>query len=200
MNSTKIHILEIKNQNQIPAVARSTSTSRTLALPPTTPSPLRLLLAANTKTRGLIACSTGVGIATLANKFPEVCAAACLSPSDALDAQLQRPPVSGMSTEPESAIEIVDTWLNAPFKVPSPASKSKPWPEIGADSDLKESSCSICCLVKNRNLNPIDIISGHSMKILSSLSSGMGNGICYLMKISRLRTRLLIKKLENGGK
>ncbi|PRQ19492.1 putative sugar-phosphate isomerase, RpiB/LacA/LacB family [Rosa chinensis] len=186
MNSTKIQIPEIKNQNQIPAVARSTSTSRTSALPPTTSLPLRLLLIANTKTRGLIACSTGVGVTTLANKFLKVFAATCLSLSGALNAQLQCPPVSCMSTAPESTIEIVDTWLNTPFKVPCPALKLKPWPEIGADSNLKESSCSICCLVKNQNLNTIDIISGHSMKILSSLSSGMGNGICYLMKISRL--------------
>ncbi|XP_062009167.1 DNA damage-repair/toleration protein DRT102-like [Rosa rugosa] len=194
MNSTKIYIPEIKNQNQIPAVARSTSTSRTSALPPTTPSPPRLLLAADPN------CSTGVGVVTFANKFPGVFAATCLSLSDALNAQLQRPPVSGMSTVSQSAIEIVDTWLNTPLKAPCPTSRSKPWPEIGADSDLKECSCSICYLVKNRNLNPIDIISGRSMKILSSLSSGMGNGICSLMKISRLRTRLLIKKLENGGK
>ncbi|XP_062003024.1 DNA damage-repair/toleration protein DRT102 [Rosa rugosa] len=141
--------------------------------------------AADTETRGLIACGTGVGVAIFANKFPGVFAATCLSPSDALNARSINNSnvlaVSGNSTAPESAIEILDTWLNTPFKAPCPASESKPWPEeissflensmndmpqIGADSDLKESSCSICCLVKNRNLNPIDIIPGGSMKIL----------------------------------
>ncbi|KAK9919593.1 hypothetical protein M0R45_028181 [Rubus argutus] len=69
-----------------------------------------------------------------------------------------------------------------PFKAPCPASESKPWPEEiesfldnsikempkigGAASASEVSSCSICCLVKNRELNPIDIIPGGSMKIV----------------------------------
>lgn len=34
-----------------------------------------------------------------------------------------------MSTSPDSAIAILDTWLSTPFKSPCPASEFKPWPE-----------------------------------------------------------------------
>uniref|UniRef100_UPI0038B2F197 RpiB/LacA/LacB family sugar-phosphate isomerase n=1 Tax=Staphylococcus aureus TaxID=1280 RepID=UPI0038B2F197 len=37
--------------------------------------------------------------------------------------------VSGMSTSPEYGVQIVDAWLNTPFKAPCPASDFKPWPE-----------------------------------------------------------------------
>lgn len=144
---------------------------------------------ADIETRGLVACGTGVGVAIFANKFPGVFAATCLSPSDAVNARSINNSnvlaVSGMSTAPESAIEILDSWLKTPFKAPCPASESKPWPEeiesfldnsikempkIGAASASasasEESYCSICCLVKNRELNPIDIIPGGSMKIV----------------------------------
>ncbi|KAM2243871.1 hypothetical protein EV1_010613 [Malus domestica] len=138
--------------------------------------------------RGLVACGTGVGVSIFANKFPGVFAATCLTPSDAQNARSINNSnvlaVSGMSTSPDSAIEILDTWLNTPFKSPCPASDSKPWPaeiesfldnsiqempKIGGANkivDSEEASCAICCLVKNRELNPIDIIPGGSMKIL----------------------------------
>ncbi|KAE8729698.1 DRT102 protein [Hibiscus syriacus] len=82
--------------------------------------------------------------------------------------------LSGMATP-------VDTWLNTRFKSPCPASKSEPLPEdiakffdesmnempkIGASEKTEAETCAICCLVKNRELNPIDIIPGGSMKIL----------------------------------
>ncbi|XP_021817629.1 DNA damage-repair/toleration protein DRT102 [Prunus avium] len=143
------------------------------------------------ETRGLVACGTGVGVAIFANKFPGVFAATCLNPSEAQNARSINNSnvlaVSGMSTAPDSAIEILDTWLNTPFKSPCPASDSKPWPpeietfldnsikempKIGAEEEKQaalgseEASCHLCCLVKNRKLNPIDIIPGGSMKIL----------------------------------
>lgn len=137
------------------------------------------------ETRGLVACGTGVGVGMIANKFPGVFAATCLSTSEALNARSINNSnvlaVSGMSTPPQSAIEILDTWLNTPFKSPCPASGSKPWPEeiesfldnsmtempkIGGQIPSEDSKCSICCLIKSRELNPIDIIPGGSMKIV----------------------------------
>lgn len=140
-------------------------------------------------TRGLVACGTGVGVAIFANKNPGVFSATCLTPADALNARSINNcnvlAVSGMSTSKESAVEILDTWLKTPFKAPCPASGFKPWEEnlscfldksmtemplIGkndkSDSDSSSSTCSICCLVKNRELNPVEMIPGGSMKII----------------------------------
>ena len=142
-----------------------------------------------TETRGLVACGTGVGVSIFANKFPGVCAATCLNTSEALNCRSINNSnvlaVSGMSTSPETAVEVLNTWLNTPFKSPCPASGNKPWPEeiqsffdksleempkIGQESRKDDSSvadtCAVCCLVKNRELNPIDMIPGGSMKIL----------------------------------
>ncbi|KAI4301895.1 hypothetical protein L6164_035132 [Bauhinia variegata] len=137
------------------------------------------------ETRGLVACGTGHGVSIFANKFPGVFAATCLNASDALNARSINNSnvlaVSGISTSPESAIEILNTWLNTPFKSPCPASENKPWPDeiqsfldnsltempkIGQESQPVIDTCAVCCLVKNRELNPIDIIPGGSMKIL----------------------------------
>lgn len=138
-------------------------------------------------TRGLVACGTGIGVGIFANKYPSVFAATCLTPSDAQNARSINNSnvlaVSGKSTSKDSAIEIVNTWLNTPFKAPCPASENKPWDDdvqcfldnsvaemskIGKEDEEKEksSSCSICCLIKNRELGPIDMIPGGSMKIL----------------------------------
>ncbi|KAF7805189.1 DNA damage-repair/toleration protein DRT102 [Senna tora] len=139
--------------------------------------------------RGLLACGTGVGVSIFANKFPGVYASTCLTPSEARNTRSINNcnvlSVSGMATSPESAIEILDTWLKTPFKAPCPASENKPWPtemqsffdnslvempKIGEGSGKDESpvvdTCAVCCLVKNRELNPIDMIPGGSMKIL----------------------------------
>ncbi|XP_028784499.1 DNA damage-repair/toleration protein DRT102-like [Neltuma alba] len=134
--------------------------------------------------RGLVACGTGAGVSIFANKFPGVFAATCLNPSDARNARSINNSnvlaVSGTSTSPESAVEILDTWLNTPFKSPCPASDNKPWPDeiqsfldnalvempkIGEAAPVVD-TCAVCCLVKNRELNPIDMIPGGSMKIL----------------------------------
>ncbi|KAJ6289210.1 hypothetical protein OIU76_025088 [Salix suchowensis] len=103
-----------------------------------------------------------------------------------------------MATSPDSAIEILDTWLKTPFKSPCPASNSAPWgeetesfldnslsemPVIGTNlSDPKQeegsinaSACALCCLVKNRKLDPIEIIPGGAMKIVrESPTSAIG--------------------------
>ncbi|KAM3705153.1 hypothetical protein ACB098_03G058300 [Castanea mollissima] len=128
---------------------------------------------ATTETRGLVACGTGVGVAIFANKFPGVYAATCLTPEEALNARSINNSnvlaVSGMSTSPSTAIDILNTWLNTPFNIESFLDNSiKEMPTIGSGSSQSDESakCAICCLVKNRELNPIDIIPGGSMKIL----------------------------------
>ncbi|KAE8729114.1 DRT102 protein [Hibiscus syriacus] len=137
------------------------------------------------ETRGLLACGTGVGVGIFANKFPGVFATTCLTTDEARNNRSINNcnvlALSGMATPVDTAKEIVDTWLNTPFKSPCPASKSHPWPEdianffdesmnempkIGASEKTEADTCAICCLVKNRELNPIDIIPGGSMKIL----------------------------------
>ncbi|KAJ0078647.1 hypothetical protein Patl1_23351 [Pistacia atlantica] len=147
----------------------------------------RRVSSSSAETRGLVSCGTGVGVGMFANKYPGVFAATCLTPSDAQNARSINNSnvlaVSGKSTSKDSAIEILNTWLNTPFKAPCPASESKPWDDevlcfldnsvaemskIGKEDEEKESSgsCSICCLVKNRELNPIEMIPGGSMKIV----------------------------------
>ncbi|XP_059652674.1 DNA damage-repair/toleration protein DRT102 [Cornus florida] len=138
-----------------------------------------------TETRGLVACGTGVGVSIFANKFPGVYAATCLTAGDAQNTRSINNcnvlAVSGMSTSPESAIEILETWLNTPFKSPCPASDSKPWPteidsfldssipemsNIGPKISNSDNSCSICCLAKTREFTPVEAMPGGSMKIL----------------------------------
>ncbi|KAK2978443.1 hypothetical protein RJ640_023602 [Escallonia rubra] len=136
---------------------------------------------ATQKTLGLVACGTGVGVSIFANKFPGVFAATCLSPGDALNARSINNSnvlaLSGMSTSPETAIEILNTWLNTPFKSPCPASDSKPWldqsvPEMsqigsGGSGSLQESSlCGLCDLAKGREFAAINSIPGGYMKIV----------------------------------
>ncbi|KAJ1385158.1 Sugar-phosphate isomerase, RpiB/LacA/LacB family [Sesbania bispinosa] len=141
------------------------------------------LSSSSTETRGLVACGTGAGVSIFANKFPGVFAATCLTTSDAVNARSINNSnvlaVSGKYTSPETAIEILNTWLNTPFKSACPANDNKPWPEEiqnFLDKSLVEmpeigrseavDTCAVCCLVKNRELNPIDLIPGGSMKIL----------------------------------
>ncbi|XP_051152653.1 DNA damage-repair/toleration protein DRT102 [Andrographis paniculata] len=141
--------------------------------------------------RGLVACGTGVGVCIFANKFPGVYAATCLTPNEALNARSINNcnvlGVSGMSTPPELATEILTAFLNTPFKSPCPASESKPWPDeiesfldgsvaemsqIGASTTTaaeSEPPCFICSLAKSRpesEFTPVEIMPGGSMKIL----------------------------------
>ncbi|KAK3019456.1 hypothetical protein RJ639_005140 [Escallonia herrerae] len=135
-----------------------------------------------TQTLGLVACGTGVGVSIFANKFPGVFAATCLSPGDALNARSINNSnvlaLSGMSSSPETAIEILNTWLNTPFKSPCPASDSKPWPteiESFLDQSVPEMSQigsgslqepSLCDLAKGREFAAINLMPGGYMKIV----------------------------------
>ncbi|CAA2954830.1 DNA-damage-repair toleration DRT102 [Olea europaea subsp. europaea] len=144
--------------------------------------------------RGLLACGTGVGVGIFANKFPGVYAATCLTPAEALNARSINNcnvlAVSGMSTAPEVGLDILNTFLNTPFKAPCPASGSNPWPEdiqsffdtsvkemseIGKTKiekktdDIADSPGFICSLAKSRDqkeFSPVNILPGASMKIL----------------------------------
>ncbi len=148
----------------------------------------------DTETRGLIACGTGAGVSMFANKFPGVFAATCLTPEDAINARsinnCNVVALSGLSTPPVIAIEIINNWLKTPFKSPCPASGLQPWPpeiqsfldnsvikmsKIGAssspaanssDTDSDSGSCAICNLAKGREFTEIDIMPGGSMKIV----------------------------------
>lgn len=141
------------------------------------------------ETRGLVACGTGVGVSIFANKFPGVYAATCLTPGEATNARSINNcnvlAVSGMNTSPDVASQILDSFLNTPFKSPCPASGSNPWPsdiesfldgslpemsKIGtlkeSQSAEKETPCMLCSLVKNREFTPVDIMPGGSMSIV----------------------------------
>ncbi|RAL50122.1 hypothetical protein DM860_007796 [Cuscuta australis] len=140
--------------------------------------------------RGLVACGTGVGVSIFANKFPGVYAATCLTPGEAINARSINNcnvlSVSGMNTSPDLASQILDSFLNTPFKSPCPASGSGPWPsdiqsfldnsiaemsKIGTQhqtqpSPNSETPCRVCSVVKDREFDPVDIMPGGSMTVV----------------------------------
>ncbi|GKD55100.1 hypothetical protein Tco_1288487 [Tanacetum coccineum] len=59
-----------------------------------------------------------------------------------------------MSTDPKTTMEMLEKFLNTPFKSPCPASDSEAWPEN------VQSSCAICELAKGREFSPVGIMSG----------------------------------------
>ncbi|OIW13538.1 hypothetical protein TanjilG_29279 [Lupinus angustifolius] len=148
----------------------------------------RLVSQSLSDTRGLVACGTGAGVSIFANKFPGVFATTCITTSDAINARSINNSnvlaVSGKYTSPETAINILDAWINTPFKSPCPANDNDPWPEqiqsfldnsltempeIGREDGKTKTpvdNCAVCCLIQNRELNPIDLIPGGSMKII----------------------------------
>ncbi|XP_042504953.1 DNA damage-repair/toleration protein DRT102 [Macadamia integrifolia] len=138
-----------------------------------------------TEIRGLVACGTGVGVSMFANKYPGVYASTCLTTEEARNARSISScnvlAVSGMNTAPETGIEILKVWLETPFKSPCPASGNNPWPQdietfldesisemskIGTKEPEKQDTCAICCLAKNREFSPVEIMPGASMKIV----------------------------------
>ncbi|KAK6915458.1 Cupin 2, conserved barrel [Dillenia turbinata] len=139
---------------------------------------------ADIETRGLVACGTGIGVSMFANKFPGVFASTCLTVDDAVNTRSINNSnvlaVSGLSTPPESATQILKAWLETPFAAPCPASNSEPWPE-DVQSFLRNSveempkigskvvgsgGCAICSLVKDRVFEKVEIMPGGSMKIV----------------------------------
>jgi ribose 5-phosphate isomerase B len=70
--------------------------------------------------RGVLICSTGVGMSVVANKFPHVRAALCVDVSTArqsrehVDANVLV--LAGSHLEDETARQIVETWLETPFE------------------------------------------------------------------------------------
>ncbi|CAF1939464.1 hypothetical protein Bca4012_075073 [Brassica carinata] len=151
----------------------------------------RISSSSSSEIRGLVCCGTGVGVAMFANKFPGVYAATCLTVEDAVNARSISDcnvlALSGAKTSPETAVEIFDAWIGTPFKSPCPASGSEPWSseissflddslsemaQIGKSTDHlsptkpESDSCAICCLAKNREFTPVEIMPGGSMKIV----------------------------------
>ncbi|XP_068647107.1 DNA damage-repair/toleration protein DRT102 [Aristolochia californica] len=133
--------------------------------------------------RGLLACGTGVGVSIFANKFPGVYASTCESIEEAANTRSINNcnvlAVGGMKTPRETGIEILNTWLDTSFKAPCPASEGAPWPADLSeffDKSLQEmaqipnktqfGTCAICCLSKNREFTPVEIMPGGSMKIV----------------------------------
>ncbi|KNA13550.1 hypothetical protein SOVF_115650 [Spinacia oleracea] len=145
----------------------------------------RRVSAGGSTTRGLVACGTGVGVQIFANKVPGVYAATCVTADEAKNTRSINNAnvlaVSGISTPPETAIEILETFINTPFKSPCPASGNKEYapevedflnksiPEmekIGKSTSESEEACAICCLAKNREFVPVEIMPGGMMKIV----------------------------------
>ncbi|KAF9604980.1 hypothetical protein IFM89_011673 [Coptis chinensis] len=137
----------------------------------------------DTDTRGLVACGTGVGVSIFANKFPGVYASTCATVDEAQNSRSINNcnvlAVSGMRTDQETGVKILESWLNTPFKSPCPASDNAPWPadidsfltgsveemsKIGSEKNGE--SCAICNLAKNREFEAVDIMPGGSMKIV----------------------------------
>ncbi|XP_020596195.1 DNA damage-repair/toleration protein DRT102-like [Phalaenopsis equestris] len=123
-------------------------------------------------------------VSIYANKLPRVYATTCTSVADAVNTRSINNCnvlcVSGMSTSPEDALEILDAWLKTPFKSPCPASGDQPWPtdiqsflenstaEMAQipKPDSSSSNCAICCLRKELVFQPVEIMPGAEMKIV----------------------------------
>jgi ribose 5-phosphate isomerase B len=70
--------------------------------------------------RGILVCGSGAGMTIVANKFPRVRAALCLTEDMARLCRLHNNTnilvLAGRITEPEKASAIVNTWLNTVFE------------------------------------------------------------------------------------
>ncbi|OPY90957.1 MAG: Ribose-5-phosphate isomerase B [Syntrophus sp. PtaU1.Bin208] len=70
--------------------------------------------------RGILVCGSGVGMAIVANKFPGIRAAVCLDTETARLSRLHNDAnvliFAGRKTDPETARQIAEVWLETPFE------------------------------------------------------------------------------------
>jgi ribose 5-phosphate isomerase B len=70
--------------------------------------------------RGILVCGTGIGMCIRANKFPGIRAAVVFDPYTAQMAKAHNDAnvicLGGRTTSPETAIQMVQTWLDTPFE------------------------------------------------------------------------------------
>ncbi len=70
--------------------------------------------------RGILICGSGVGMSIVANRFPGVRAALCLDEETARLSRMHNDAnmlvLAGRKTDPETAFQIVRTWLETPFE------------------------------------------------------------------------------------
>jgi RpiB/LacA/LacB family sugar-phosphate isomerase len=70
--------------------------------------------------RGIMVCGSGIGMSIVANRFPGVRGALCLDAETARLSRLHNDSnilvLAGRKTDPETAVEILHTWLNTPFE------------------------------------------------------------------------------------
>lgn len=77
-------------------------------------------VAADAESRGILICGTGIGISIAANKVPGIRAALCHDTTTARLAALHNNAnilcIGGRTTGPETARDIVDSWLDHAFE------------------------------------------------------------------------------------
>ncbi|OPY10121.1 MAG: Ribose-5-phosphate isomerase B [Syntrophus sp. PtaB.Bin001] len=77
-------------------------------------------VSSGTFSRGILVCGSGVGMAIVANKFPGIRAAVCLDLETARMSRLHNDTniliLAGRRTDPETARQIIDVWLETPFE------------------------------------------------------------------------------------
>ncbi len=70
--------------------------------------------------RGIMICGSGIGMSIVANRFPGVRGALCLDPETARLSRLHNDSnvlvMAGRKTDPETAKDILQTWLDTPFE------------------------------------------------------------------------------------
>src|SRR3989339_955909 len=76
-------------------------------------------VAAGLFTRGIMICGSGIGMSIVANRFPGVRGALCLDSETARLSRLHNNSnilvLAGRKTDPDTAKNILQTWLDTPF-------------------------------------------------------------------------------------
>ncbi|EOA32289.1 hypothetical protein CARUB_v10015551mg [Capsella rubella] len=140
----------------------------------------RVSASSSSEVRGLVCCGTGVGVAMFANKFPGVYAATCLSVEDAVNARsiskLQRPRIirhedlnkncrGNLRRLDQNSVQI-SSFLDNSLSEMAHIGISTVGNSTTKKIDETTAACAICCLAKNREFTPVDIMPGGSMKIM----------------------------------